>query len=673
MSRKSKSLDTRVAEEELPPWVVLIDTETVDVGDGQQEFLLGCFEVWLVNDKGLPRRDSQAGPQASRQHVVPFRRGHFTSEDELYELLQSLTHSRCVAHNWQFDASVIRLGAKATRDKHQYWLDMEACSFPLDKGFAPFNVTICFKSGARAQFICNTNFHKTSLAALGESFGIAKLPMPDLHQGLLADRRLLSQDFDGMDSTVLGHVSPGGIVDVLRYCRRDVEVLREAWFSLFTFSDAMAGTTPGLTVASMSLRLFRRRWLGLTKKRHDKIIGSLDCEAVAEAEEAAFHGGRTETFWHGRPPAGQLLRKYDVVSMYPSVMTGAVPVQYLGSGTESEVLDWCDGGNDRTYLAHVTVDIPPDGNGWLGWEGCTIPGRGLCFPAGRWTTWVWLPMIRIALEQGWVLEIDRVHTYRTVRLFRQYVEDIYSMRAEAKRRGDGPQSLLLKYALNSLYGKFGQRCFGEWQKVEGEDLAWQRQSRGAEWDRWTDFPCGDPALPLSDYLSNTDGLWRFEPARDGMGERSVCSIAGWITAAARAKLWRAMAGLHQAGATVFMCDTDSIITDGVMETGKELGQWDLEETAPSAACRFNAPKDYTFNDKAKCKGIRAAVDGVRDYEQARFSRWQTHLLSRSVEVREQLERGAVVTQQAKHVSGENKKRQQHGEGSATTPLVLPLE
>ena len=121
-----------------------------------------------------------------------------------------------------------------------------------------------------------------------------------------------------------------------------------------------------------------------------------------------------------------------------------------------------------------------------------------------------------------------------------------------------------------------------------------------------------------------------------------------------------------------MCDTDSIVTDGEMVTGKELGEWDLEETASAKDCRFQAPKDYTFGGEAKCKGIRHPEDGVRDYEQARFSRWQTQLLSKRPEVREQLERGAVVTQQAKHVSGDNRKRVCHGPGR-NSPLVLPLD
>lgn len=671
---QSKSLDTKLSAEIIPPWVVLIDTETVDLGKGQQQLLLGCYEVWMVNTKtGLPRRDSKAGPQSKfRAQQRPFRRGHFTTEAEFYGLLRSLGESRCVAHNWQFDASVIRLGAKATREAYGYWMDMEECSFPIDKGYAPFNVSICFDDRARCQFICNTNFHKTSLAALGESFGIAKLPMPDLPTSLLDEQHLLNDTYNHMDSVVLGHVSPGGIVNVLRYCRRDVEVLREAWFSLFRFSQEMAGTTPGLTVASMSLRLFRRRWLGLTKNRHHRIVGNLDKPNVAEAEEAAFHGGRTETFWQGKPPDGLMLRKFDVVSMYPSVMTGAVPVEYRGVASEAEVLSNSDGGNDRTYLAHVTVDIPTDGLGWLGWEGCPLPRRGLCFPAGRWSCWCWLPMVKIALEQGWVCSINKAFSYRTVRMFKQYVEDIYGMRADAKRRGDGPQALLLKYALNSLYGKFGQRQFGEWEKVEGEDLAWQRQDHGDEWDRWKDYPSGDPTQPKADYLANSDGIWRFKPAPDGLGERSVCSVAGWITAAARVKLWRAMAGLVSRGSTVYMCDTDSIITDGEMETGTGLGEWDLEETAPSKICRFQAPKDYTFGGRAKCKGIRQAVDGVRDYRQARFSRWQTHLLSHRAETRAQLERGAVVGEVEKHISGNNLKRDCCGEGR-NYPLVLPLE
>ena len=653
----------------IPPWCVLVDTETVDVGGGQQRLLLGCYEVWAVSARtGIPRADRQ-------RRGDPFRRGHFTHEGELYGLLRGLGQARCIAHNWQFDASVIRLGARETRRQYGYALDMERCTFPIDKGYTPFSVWITWGGESFTHFVCNTNFHKTSLAKLGESFGMAKLPMPELHPGLLNHQPMLADRcLDVMDSTVMGHLGFKGILAVLRYCRRDVEVLRESWFSLFRFSDAMAGCTPGITVATMSMRLYRRRWLSPVKKREEKIIGSLEHPAVAAAEEAAYRGGRTDVFYEGTPAPGLVLKKYDVVSMYPSVMLQRMPVQWTGRADPVDMFRFLDGGGGRLFLARVTVNVPADGLGWLGWEGERVKGRGLVFGAGRWTTWAWQPMLKIAFEQGWVEEVHQVQSYRSVSMFKQFVEDIYALRAEAKANGDGPRALLLKYTLNTLYGKFGQGRFGSWERLDraSEDYQWQA-ARGEEgWDRWQDFPCGDVEQPMADYLLAEDGIYRYSPAEPGMGKNSVCSVAGYVTSAARAKLWRALAMLREAGHGVYMVDTDSIITDGTLPPqvcGDALGQWQLEQESLSQDCRFNAPKDYTFDGVAKCKGIREAVPDVRDYEQVRFSRWQTQLMSRHGDVREQLEHGAVVTMVAKHVTGANNKRLSRGMDAFNDPLV----
>ena len=670
---KSRSLRQGLAEDPIPPWTVLVDTETVDVGQGQQRLLLGCYEVWRVSERtGIPRGDQAA----FQQRGEPFRRGHFTHEGELYQLLRGLGQCRAVAHNWQFDASVIRLGSSETRRQYGYIIDMERCTFPIDKGYTPFSVYISWGGDSYTHFICNTNFHKTSLAKLGESFGIAKLTMPTLDPSLLDQTdRLDYPALDHMDSNVMGQMGYTGILEVLRYCRRDVEVLREAWFSLFRFSDDMAGCTPGITVASMSLRLYRRRWLSAVKKRGEKIIGSLAHPEVADAEEQAYRGGRTDVFYEGTPKPGLTLRKYDVVSMYPSVMLGRMPVEYLEPARPDAMIKGLKGGDGRLYLAKVTANVPSDGLGWIGWEGQKIRGRGLVFGAGKWTTWVWQPMVAIALDQGWIDEIHEVFAYRAVSMFRQFVEDIYGLRAEAKRQQDGPKSLLLKYTLNSLYGKFGQGRFGEWVRLSPKDpdYDWQKRSRGEEgWDRWQDYPCGDMGQPLADYLLAEDGIYRYLPGEEGMGENSVCSIAGYVTTAARAKLWRALAMLRAANHGIYMVDTDSIITDGLLPPqvcGDALGQWQLEQESLSEECRFNAPKDYTFAGAAKCKGIRQPEPDRRDYEQIRFSRWQTQLMSRHSEVREQLERGAIVSTIAKHVTGTNHKRLSRGPDAFNDPLV----
>ena len=158
-----------------------------------------------------------------------------------------------------------------------------------------------------------------------------------------------------------------------------------------------------------------------------------------------------------------------------------------------------------------------------------------------------------------------------------------------------------------------------------------------------------------------------------MGVKSVASVAGYITAAARAKLLVAMQALLKDGHKVFMCDTDSVVTNGTLPehlVGKALGQWELEETSPGSDCEFLAPKFYTFQGETKCKGIREPVQGNNIYTQAQFSKWSTDLLSTNSERNERLEHGALVTQITKTVTGENRKRVDAGLNKFNNPIVL---
>ncbi len=690
----SIALCNRVMPDKIPPWVILVDTETVTVNEetGQQALLLGRYEVWQVSRRtGIPNH------AIGQSRGIPYKRGLFFHEEDLYLLLKSLKQSRCIAHNWQFDASVIRLGSKVTRQAYGYFIDMEQnTSFPIDKGYAPFNVQISWGEDRFTQFLDNTNFHKTSLANLGESFGISKLPMPELSKDLLDTVKILPEELKKelarLDSVSIDRMEVDNqfrlLVDVIKYCARDVEVLRESWFSLFRFSWNLAKVTPGITVASMGKRIYQRRWLPAFNKKHgERFIGNLDRPLVAAAEEAAFHGGRTDVLWNGIPESKDgLVRKYDVNSMYPSVMRARMPVQFNGLASEAELLDSIDNFTDGTtgkdiYLAKITVKIPTTGLGFIGWEGVPIPGKGLTFPVGTYTLWVWQPMAAIAHRQGWIVQVHKVFKYRARAIFRAFVEDIYELRKAAKEKKDRPKTLLLKYVMNSLYGKFGQRKFGKWEKLDKNDpdylfqRAAQNHDKG-DFCRWQGWPLGDPRLLKMDYMETETGIFRYSLPEEGMGRNSICAIAGYITTLARAKLWDAMAYIVTCGDRVFMTDTDSIVTNGFLPdcwVGKELGQWELEAESPIEECEFYAPKHYTFRNLAKIKGIREAKPGISEYDQVQFSRWQTDLLSTKREQNSRIDIGAFVKSVHKVVSGDNRKRRVLGKNRPTYPLVLPLK
>ena len=632
-SEASLPFSSRVRTEELPPTTILVDTETRDSqGDGFQRLLCGCFEVWATNQWGIP---------CSTRHGrrPPLEVGSFTTEDEFYALLRRFTPCRVVAHNWQFDAGVVRLGSAKTMQKYGFSLDPSTGIYPIDRGgFSPFWMTLKWTDGGEVEFIDNTNFHKTSLANLAPSFGLEKLDMPDM----------TTADMD----------------TILTYCARDVEILREAWFQVHQFSHKEAGITPGITVASMAQRMYAKRWFPLMPSDW-KMRGNRN-KPINDLEVEAYNGGRVDVFYRGVPKEFVNLNKFDANSMYPSCMLGCIPIEFLERCHPNEALGriGADGMGDQAAVIHLveaTVEVPTDGMGWLGWEGVPCPGRGLIFPTGHIRGAFWQPAIWTALAAGWPVKIHNSFAYRAAPVFQGFVTDVFRLRAEAKAEGDAPRSLLFKILMNSLYGKFGQGNYGGWELVEGEEADWCRLRHQQDpVTRWTDFPLGIiEGAEACDYLAMGGRFWRWEEAEPGMGRRSICSIAGFITSRARAELLLAMRELHRSGAKIFMCDTDSIVTTGTLPdrlTGDDLGQWKLEESCPGEDAEFTAPKHYAFGDHIKCKGIRKPARGVYAYKQAQFSKFTTDLLSRRQERRDRLDRGVLVADLDKEVSGHNRKR-----------------
>ena len=658
-----------VRREDLPPATLFIDTETYTDGD-YQRLMLGCYELWVTRRDGLPSR------QNGRDQVV---KGLFRNEDQFYRLLQSVGRCRVVAHNWQFDASVLRLGSVATRDKYAYDMLPRSGIYPVASGgFSPFWITLMWSDGVQAEFICNTNFHKTSLARLGESFGLAKLEMPKLPTWLLdvpiPGKMLFQVDRAGSDQIAMtGRPRLDHLLKVIKYCKRDVEILRRSWFALFEFTKDY-GVTPGLTVASMAQRVYAKQWLPKLPMGQ-QVIGNRHIPALSEPEREAYRGGRVEVFYEGCP-GDVTLNKYDANSMYPSVMVGPVPTSFQGVMDPADLALRLEQDYDAQglNLAEVTVSIPSDGIGWLGWEGVRDPDRGLVFPVGTFRLWTWTPLLRVAHRHGWIKQVHNCYDYAAHPIFTEYVNDVYALRKEVKA-SNPPRALLLKYLLNSVYGKFGQGNYGEWILTEGKEAQWQEliQAEHGGPARWTDYPTGDVSgEPLCDYWGTGKGIYRWKEPEDGLGRRAVCSIAGYITCAARAKLLLTMHALHRNGSRIFMCDTDSIVTDGILPgelTGKELGAWDLEEVSSGKDCDFRAPKHYTFGGNTKTKGIRNPQRGVNEYKQVQFSKWATDFMTPKPERRKRLETGAMVKDIDKTITGRNNKRISQGEGRPTLPIV----
>ena len=608
-------LTSKVRAEKIPPVVIFTDTETVERDNGHLDLLLGCYEVWRVDGNGMP--------------AYQISKGDYYTEPEFYTLITEYLPCRVVAHNWNFDAAVLRIGAADNAERYGYEIDVKGGIYPLPgQGYAPFLLKLNFDGGV-CELLCNTNFYKQSLAKIGDSLGMAKTELP----------------------------STDDIPAMLEYCRNDVAILRAAFFALFAYTQDIAGVTPGITAAMASHRVYKAGYYrGLKDAQGTQHIGF-----VNDAERLAYHGGRTDTFFKGTPH-GEKVYKYDVNSLYPYCMLGAMPVRYLQPGDN----DWAAGLDGHIVLAHVDLYIPPESDyGFLGLEGVPHDGR-LIFPVGRYRAWVWEPLLKIAARHGYIDKVHNVLVYEFENIFDDYIGDLYRRRREYKDSGNDAFQMLTKLFMNSLYGKFGQRAPGKWETVHPDSneyavMAGLGTRFNQDWDGVS-----------TDYWQVGDKLYAYADG-DGLARHSICSIAGYITAKARALLWNALAAVITNGGQLYMCDTDSVVCNiplpDMFVHDTELGRFALEGLADGSECSFYAPKHYIYKGDLKLKGVRNPTNGDK-HPQDVFPNFTTDLMSANPARRMRLETGAVLTRIVKQPTGKNEKRVELGDGLPTLPIVL---
>jgi hypothetical protein len=249
-------------------------------------------------------------------------------------------------------------------------------------------------------------------------------------------------------------------------------------------------------------------------------------EGVLDAAQFAYAAGRVEQFKVGR--ACQTVYKYDVNSAYPAAMLELPSLSGSWYYREGENL----------------TDVRMYGLYFVEYNGInTVDSRlphpffhrtkdGLItFP--RYTIgWYWGPEVLAALKHvsnciriyaAW--EMDTTGSYYPF----LWLQDMYNERLDLKRRGEQAQ-LVLKLAMNSMYGKMAQRT--GWKEI-------------------------DPVKSIPKYHQYE---W-----------------AGYVTSRTRARLYEAalLAAEHNA---LIGIETDAVFSTVPLPlpTSKHLGEWDLE-------------------------------------------------------------------------------------------------
>ncbi len=367
--------------------------------------------------------------------------------------------------------------------------------------------------------------------------------------------------------------------ETLAYCESDTSILMEGIVQAREYATAR-GAVPKWTAGSSALSLLEQlepaSWRTLA--RH-----ALDLE-TATAASACVRGARVENWAQGRVP---VVYVYDFKSAYPASYAD-LPLG-IGARKLGPLDDDCPGAvwRIRWFWPWRNV-IPPI------LDQITGAGAGWC------EAWAVEDEIRILEDLD--VKYQRVEGWAPAQMFplgQVFARDLYNEKEQGSFFG--------KVYLNSLHGKYSESPL---------KTTWTR-------DKPTDYYGRPPELVAGSY-------WRGVKAdvdAAGMCRRHVQPLAGaHILGRARAKLYKAIAAVVEAGGEVYYCDTDSVHCNlppekMPMELGTGMGALAFEGgpfegiyVASKAYCLI--PHDPALRAKAKIKGAlkgmpwNAMVDGI---------------------------------------------------------------
>jgi hypothetical protein len=429
-------------------------------------------------------------------------------------------------------------------------------------------------------FIDTFNYLKASVESLGKIIGESKLSKPK-HLG-----KFVKQDS-----------IEGNKLEI--YNIKDAEIS----FKFMQFMQKefnKLGVNIKFTAPSTSLNLFRCKYM-------DKPILQPNKE-ILKTFYNSYYGGRCETFIRGT--IKEKLFYYDINSLYPTAMHNNI-FPFPNSIEEDIKLNMSL--NDiykyeGISLCNVIIDkniIP------------FLPYRNeeekLIFPLGTFKGWYSHAELKKAISLGYKIELLQSIIYKeTHKPFIKYVDDLYNLRKEFKKQNN-PAEVIVKLALNSLYGKYAQKMnrqeilflYNVTDCKKYDDAIEINKSCPYDKPRYN-INIPNDKLPIA-YIEDT------ETEVYPKFINPVYSV--YVTSYSRIMLYEFIEKVLLKGGKVFYCDTDSIITNISLNeyVGIELGQ--LKEELVTNHSIFIKPKFYYMEDitdnskdKIKSKGMRNIKD-----------------------------------------------------------------
>lgn len=363
------------------------------------------------------------------------------TEEEFWTFLDSRCHPRlplwAFAHNLGFDLTLL-----------DYWHQQRQGRYTIGPVERPPNprtgrprkpwvgklclearptFLVCRGPSGTLKMVCTGNYWPGSVEDMGQSFGLAKVPLPD---------------WDAPEDAWFAR------------CDRDVEILEAAVVDLIKRWVGDDSGTFQLTAPALAMRNFMHTAPFRAKGRDTPNLVIEPEHPAIPMERDSLYGGRFEAFKVGQLPGP--VYHLDVNSCYLSAMEdGLFPVCHRGP-----LLDPTPDGLWRAMQAYGAV-----ARVLINATGDTYPIRlekppAVLHATGRfWTTLTGAELLR-ALDSGHVDAVEKAWLFSLGPLFKGWARKWHDRKIEAEKNNDRAGRDYAKLIGLSLYGKWSQHGFG---------------------------------------------------------------------------------------------------------------------------------------------------------------------------------------------------------------------
>lgn len=439
-----------------------------------------------------------------------------------------------------------------------------------------------------------------------DSYRIMPSSLDNLAKSLLGESKL---DFDHRDiKSIQNCIDMRDKVE--EYLRKDVDILARVIFksSANILKEFNINLFDHLTTASLSLAIYK-----LTNKEHIETIEQSKGEKDKFIRNG-YNGGLCNLIF----PDLKNGYCYDVNSLYPYIMsTCKVPIGegvWINSIKNFEEI--------KGMFGFIEVEVETE----YPCLAVDYEHKGLITPIGKFSGTFFSEELKFALKNGCkVIKFKKALVYKEKRvIFRKFINNMYSKRVSAKKRGDSINAYNLKLIMNSLYGRFGlgtDKSIMEFIDDEDYKLYKYIYHVFSYEDGFISFVIHDVDISKKNfedwcYSKNIKGKKK-EKLYDrivakylkGNSPYRAVQISAAISSYARVKMMSDIHYCFDNNIEVSYIDTDSLFVNKPLPkelvSEKKLGKYKLESIIDEAV--FLAPKAYAYKsgmkEVIKLKGV----------------------------------------------------------------------